>query len=91
MAIFAIIGQGDKGSENLPGKIESAFVGNFLKIRDNAWLVASKGTVQEVSDLLEITKGESGAAVVLGVSTYYGRANPNIWSWIKEKWEATSG
>ncbi|AIP33193.1 hypothetical protein DR64_3448 [Paraburkholderia xenovorans LB400] len=91
MAIFAIIGQGDAGSEKLPGKIESAFPANFLKIRDNTWLVASKATVQEVSEQLGITKGESGAAVVLGVSTYFGRANPNIWSWIKEKWEATSG
>jgi hypothetical protein len=28
--------------------------------------------------------------ILLEVASYFGRANPNIWSWIKGKMEATS-
>ena len=48
----------------------------------------AKGTAQELSATLGVTSGTNGAALILEVASYFGRANPNIWSWVKAKMEA---
>lgn len=53
--------------------------------------MASSGTAEELSNKLGITDGASGPAIVADISAYYGRASPNVWAWIKEKWESTGG
>ncbi len=50
--------------------------------------MAARGAAKEVSDTLGITDGAAGAALVFEVASYFGRANPNIWSWIKDNWDA---
>jgi hypothetical protein len=55
---------------------------------DKGWLVSTKGTAQELSTRLGVASGENGAAVIIEIASYFGRANPNIWSWIKGKMEA---
>jgi hypothetical protein len=94
MAVFTVIAQPQAGADAalLPNAIQSQFADNFLLIVPNhVWLVAHVGTVQDLSTKLGITDGANGAALVLEVASYFGRANPNIWTWIKTKWEATSG
>ncbi len=91
MSIFAIILQPNPNSGNLPGVIAREYKEDHLQLGQNEWLVADSGTSKEVSDKLGITDGKNGAAVVLEVSSYYGRANNNIWSWIKNKWESKVG
>ena len=51
------------------------------------WLVADNTTAKAVSDRLGVTDGTHGSAIVVEAASYYGRANPAIWSWIKAKWE----
>lgn len=89
MTVFAIIGQPNAQSAGLPRAIEESFPGSHFKLQDDAWLVSFAGTVQALCDKLKITNGENGAAVVVEVASYFGRANPNIWSWIKSNWGAT--
>jgi hypothetical protein len=60
-------------------------------IDGTAWLVAHSGSAQELSGKLGITDGSNGPGLVFEIGSYYGRANPDIWAWIKAKWEATSG
>lgn len=88
MAIFAITLQPGPNGEQLPKSITDA-VGetNVLQISDGTWLVAAQGTAQDLSTRIGITEGHAGSAVVLEVASYYGRANPAIWSWIKANWE----
>ena len=88
MAIFAIILQPGPNGEKLPQAIvDKAGEGKFLGISEGTWLVASSGTAQDVSNRIGITEGLAGSAVVLEVASYFGRANPAIWSWIKSNWE----
>jgi hypothetical protein len=87
MAIFAIIPQPGANAEKLAPKVTSTFP-THLSITPSGWLIASTGTAQEVSDKLDITATDAnGAAIILEVASYFGRANPTIWSWIKTNWE----
>jgi hypothetical protein len=44
-----------------------------------------------LSDKLGTTDGSNGAAIVFGMSGYFGRAPSNIWDWIKSKAEQANG
>ena len=92
MAIFTIIAQAGDNSEKLAPAIIAQFPSDNLYVAPGpTWLVAFKGTAEELSAKLGITDGTGGAAIVLQVASYFGRTNPAIWTWIKTKWEATSG
>ena len=91
MAIFAIIGQPSADPQLLSTAIATEFPADNLPLQDRVWLVAFHGTPVDLSNKLGITDGQNGAAIVLSVGNYYGRTNPTIWDWIKEKWEATGG
>jgi hypothetical protein len=89
MTIFAVIPQPNVNSDKLGAAIAEAYPNdNYLLDGGHGWLVSAKGTPKQVSDALKITDGVSGAAVIVEVASYFGRANPNIWNWIKEKWES---
>lgn len=86
MAIFAIIKQ--------PGQADA--IGDAIRMHypmanydlgGEAWLVAANTTALDLSEKLGITSGINGSAVVVEVASYFGRANPAIWSWIKANWE----
>lgn len=89
MAIFAVIMQpGLPGADSLRRAINEHFSStNYQLDGDHGWLVAGRGTAQQISETLGITDGQSEAALVVEVASYFGRANPNIWTWIKDNWE----
>ena len=91
MAIFAIISQDNPNSGKLPGAITTIYKDDCLEVGPGEWLIADTSTCVEVSNKLGITDGSNGAAIILEVANYYGRANTNIWAWIKTKWEAKNG
>lgn len=93
MAVFAVIAQPQAGTDpnKLPQAVQTLYADNFLPVGPGVWLIAHVGTVQDLSGKLGITDGLNGAALVLEVGSYFGRANPAFWTWIKTKWEATSG
>lgn len=56
-----------------------------------AWLVADNQTASIVSEKLGINDGDSGiSALVTTMANYFGRAEPELWSWIKIQLEAQS-
>lgn len=92
MTIFAVIKQPGPNSEKLAGAVVSHFPQQHYDLGNGTWLVAETGTASDVSTKLGITpEGEAGSAVILEVASYYGRANPAIWTWVKTNWEAKSG
>lgn len=90
MAVFAILS--DPSNEKLPEAIQEQFPSDSLRIRAGQWLVAASGiTAQGLSEQLGITDGKNGAAVVITSASYFGRATPSIWEWIKAKLETSNG
>lgn len=58
----------------------------------SAWLVADAAPARVVSEKLGINTGDGGiSALVTSVADYFGRAEPELWSWIKVQWEAQDG
>lgn len=91
MTVFAIVSQGGAAaSDRLRQTIAASFPDDFLPVTDAVWLVAAPGSAQDVSNKAGITQGGNEPAIVLEISNYFGRSNPNVWAWIKAKWEATS-
>lgn len=88
MAIFAIIKQPGQ-ADNVGDAVRTHYPNANYDLGADAWLVAAPSTAQEVSEKLGITSGINGSAVVVEVASYFGRANPAIWSWIKANWEGT--
>ena len=88
MAVFAVIVQAESVDAKLAAAIQQHYAtANYQLDGDRGWLVAGRGTAQEVSNTLGITDGTNGAALVAEMASYFGRANPNIWTWIKDNWE----
>jgi hypothetical protein len=89
MAIFAVIQQPGANAEKLAPAVAAVYAGANYPLGNGVWLVPTSGTAEEVSNKLGITpEATVGAAVVIEVASYFGRANPAIWSWIKANWEA---
>ena len=87
MTLFAILGHDE--NPKLEAALAVHFPDNFLKIGAGQWLVAGKGTSVDVSNVLGISDGSSGSAIVVSVASYYGRAASNIWEWMKVKLSAS--
>ena len=88
MAIYAIISQPNTNAPALKDAITANYPIHFPMEGGVGWLVATSGPASGISDKLGITNGTAGAGIVVEVASYFGRANPNIWSWIKTNWEA---
>jgi hypothetical protein len=81
MPVYAIIAT--KRPEDLGRKIETDYPDDFISVRDDVWLVDYDGTTQGLAAKLGIRSGESGSGLVIPVDTYSGRANADIWDWLK--------
>jgi hypothetical protein len=97
MPIFVLLPQNETAQQLLPQAVERAYPGASKKLANHNWLVAGKGSAQDVSATLGITDPKNPAAnavgtvMVLEIASYYGRATSDIWDWVKTKWEATGG
>ena len=90
MPVFAIIRQ-SAPTDALAHAVAREYSSAHYDLGQGAWLVAGPGTAREVADKLGITPdGVTGTAIVVETASYYGRANPAIWSWIKTYWESTT-
>jgi hypothetical protein len=89
MAIFAIIPTPGAADPRLGAEIARRFGQSHVAIDGgHGWLVSAKDTAPGLSDSLGISDGTNGSAIVFEVSSYFGRANPNIWTWIKLNWDS---
>ena len=92
MQIHLILGlNGPDSISNLSGNIDRIYSGRSRRLADDkpAWLVAENETARAVSEKLGINTGDGGiSALVTTMADYYGRAEPDLWSWIKVQWES---
>lgn len=83
--LFAILAQTDH--EKIEAALTANFPNNYFVLAPGQWLLVAGGlTTKEVSDLLGITTGQAGNAVVIaGTGSYFGRTNPGVWEWLKSR------
>lgn len=89
MAIFLVVPTGND-AQALTSAIHSQQANDsikYLELPHGEFFISFKGTSQELSDLLKITDGTSGSAVIVLAGSYYGRASANIWEWVNAHWE----
>ena len=88
MSIFVVVQQNATGpAGTLASKITETRLPSY-PLSVGVWLIAYRGTAQDLCGVLGIQPDAThGTAVVTEVSSYYGRANPAIWTWIKTNWE----
>ena len=86
MSIFVVVQQNPAGPNgSLADMIVSTGLAHY-KLQEGVWLVSNEGTARETCEKLGIVDGKTGTAVVTEVGSYFGRANPAIWTWIKKNW-----
>lgn len=91
MTLFTIIQQPGTVGNKLANAVSAAYPDDVYDLGNGAWIVSDSATAKEVSDKVGISEGENGSGVVVEVASYFGRANPAIWSWMKTKWERSQG
>lgn len=86
MTIFAVMAT--RNAKAIGDGIARAFPNDHLKISDHAWLISAATTTQDVSTKIGLgpSPEPSGSGVVVSIGSYYGRASPEIWDWIRSKW-----
>ncbi len=81
MSVFAVI------QTRFDRRLEENIANHtHLKIRDGVWLIAAEGTAKDVSDLLGVTEGQAGSAIILKPAAYHGRTSTDTWDWMRAHW-----
>jgi hypothetical protein len=81
--LFAILGQ--TNIDKIGEAIKAKYPNDHLALTVGQWLLVANGTAQDVSANLGITSAETGSAVIIAGTSYFGRGNPQIWEWLKSK------
>jgi hypothetical protein len=85
MSLFAVLLPEE--NPKLVDAIQAKYPDNY-PITSTQWIVFGKGTAREVSNNLEIsTEKTIGSAVVLTITSYWGRASTDLWDWMRAKIE----
>lgn len=85
MGVFAVISP--TPDPELAERIGTASGGKCFAYSDRSWLVKFDGTSMKLARELKADGDGDQSAIVLSVSSYYGRANPQIWEWLRTHWE----
>lgn len=74
----------------LAGNIERIYPERYRrKLSDKpAWIVVDNALTRDISDKLGISSGDGGiSALVSTVTSYFGRAEPDLWEWMSLRME----
>jgi hypothetical protein len=86
MAVFIIIPT--PPDAQIKQSLETKLAGKFYQMPKGEFIVSFAGTSKDLSDLLGITDGTAGTAMVASISGYFGRAPNEMWEWLKQHWTA---
>jgi hypothetical protein len=75
----------------LAAQIKEKFPDSSLALANGEWFIVapSTTTTTELSEKLGITDGAISSAIVMSVSSYYGRTQVATWEWISAKMGTT--
>lgn len=86
MPVFVVLAIKDPAA--VEAAVKQAFPADSLKTGPYHWLVAGKGTTQDIAQALGFNAQRGIQGVVMGTVGHFGYAPTNIWEWIKAKAEA---
>ncbi|MBU4233508.1 MAG: hypothetical protein KKD99_11170 [Proteobacteria bacterium] len=86
MSLFAVLLPAE--TPKLIAAIKEKFPDHY-EITSTQWMISTKGTAKQISDTLGVSGKEppTGDAIILTIAGYWGRAEPNLWEWMKVKME----
>lgn len=87
MSIFPLAKTRRENFAAVDEQLQEVFPDDYYSMRNGSWLVSTEGTAKGLSRKLGISDGDITAVIVVEVDSYHVRADPAIWSWIKDKWE----
>jgi hypothetical protein len=93
MAVFAVLLPAPQPA--LTATIQRLFPNDYLAINDTQWLIATPGTVVELTAKLGVYDGAvpdrpaTGNALIILVTSYFGRAPTSVWDWLRARQEAS--
>lgn len=95
MAVFVIIADNDPVIDPINAAIQGAFPEANLRYGTRTWFAYAKSkTAKQIAEDIGI-KGEpppfTGVVVLQLSGPYWGRANPQVWDWLKTNFEKTDG
>lgn len=76
---------GQSSVEKIGTRISEKYPDDHYALVSGQWLLFVPGTTTTVSKELGITDDSTGSALVLSFTSYFGKANPQIWEWITSK------
>jgi hypothetical protein len=86
MSIFAITAPASNAV--VEPAIQTHFKDQYIKAWQGYWFVSTSGTAMEVANKLNVADGTVGTVIVTTVANYWGRANPEVWEWLKSRLES---
>jgi hypothetical protein len=94
MTVFAVLLP--QPAPGVVAQIKNLFPADHYEVAANQFLISSSGSAVELVKKLGVYDANNpaattGNAVVLAVSSYYGRAPSTLWDWMKVKLEKSSG
>ena len=85
MSIFSITAPASNAK--IGPAIEARFPNAFIQAWQGHWFVSAPGTSKEIAAKLDVADGAVGTVIVVSVDNYWGRANPDVWEWLKSRLE----
>lgn len=86
MSIFLLAQTSNYNTKKISEKINELFADDFYDLGAGSWLISADDTAQGISNKMGFVDGVLNGAVIVEIASYHGRANPAVWSWIKDKW-----
>ncbi|PYV19653.1 MAG: hypothetical protein DMG21_00935 [Acidobacteria bacterium] len=86
MAIFSVTAP--PANTKIEREIQAQFPGDYIEAWPGHWFISASGTAQEIAAKISIPGGTVGAAIVVSVANYWGRANPEVWEWLRSRLES---
>lgn len=88
MGLFAVLVPNE--NTQFIHRIEGVFPdSDRYRITPTQWVVSSRSTAQQVSDMLGISEGTPIGGVVFKITAYWGRSEPTLWEWMASKIEGS--
>ncbi|MEW6598038.1 MAG: hypothetical protein AB1429_11150 [Pseudomonadota bacterium] len=85
MPLFVVIAKRDPTA--VREKVKEGFKDSFYELRSDTWIVDAPATSNEIADRVGI-RGEPnvGTGLVVSINGYSGRAENDLWEWLKVHW-----
>jgi hypothetical protein len=85
MPLFAVVAK--TNAEAVRQKAKEQFGDSLYELKPDTWIIDANTTSADLADKLGIRNDPSvGSGLVVAMSGYSGRAETDLWEWLKVHW-----